>query len=204
MTTVDCSLYLVADPSIGSSALLATVQGAIEGGVTLVQYRDKTASDRDFQETAASLLRLCRGLQVPLIVNDRIDVALAIDADGVHLGVDDVPIAVARRMLGEEAIIGYSPETDEQIVSAAALGATYLGIGPVFGTSTKRDAGAPLGLDEFSRRRRLTALPVVAIGGVNSGNARQCRLAGASGIAVVSAILDATNPRSAAAALVVT
>lgn len=198
MRLADPSLYLIADATICTSDLGSTVAKAIEGGVTLIQYRDKAASDRELFETATSLLAVCQARNVPLVINDRVDVALAVGADGVHLGVDDLPIQTARQLLGARAIVGYSPETDAQIQTAASWGATYLGIGPMFTTTTKPDAGIALGILEFQRRRAHTDLPVVAIGGITAWSAGRCLAAGASGVAVASAIMSSRDPREAA------
>lgn len=191
-------LYLVADPDHCSSDLVTSVAFAIRGGVTMVQYRDKFSDDDQFEQRALQLRTLCDSARIPLIINDRVDIAIAIGADGVHLGVDDVPIERARELGGPEFIIGYSPEADDDLTTAKIRGCDYLGIGPVFGTKSKDDAGDALGLPEFSRRMQLGTLPTVGIGGVNVQNYRQVLLTGAQGVAVISAILGATDIESAA------
>ncbi|MGN6031861.1 MAG: thiamine phosphate synthase [Thermomicrobiales bacterium] len=191
-------LYLVVDPDFVRGAPTATLRAALAGGVTMVQLRSKHRTDRETLALGHPLRALCRAAQVPFLVNDRLDLALALDADGIHLGVDDLPLDDARRLAGPGFLIGYSPETDEQARTASENGADYLGIGPIFGTSTKVDAGDALGPDEFARRRALTSLPVVAIGGVRTRNATAAIAAGADGIAVVSAILGANDPEAAA------
>jgi thiamine-phosphate diphosphorylase len=153
-------------------------------------------TDRAILGLGRALLGVTRPAGIPLIINDRLDLALALGADGVHLGVDDLSIADARRLAGPDFIIGYSPETDDQIVRATGY-ASYLGIGPLFPTATKPDAGTALGQVEFARRRALTALPVVAIGGISPHNAAQAMSAGANGIAVVAAILGMPDPAAA-------
>lgn len=190
-------LYLIADPCVAEGDLAGGVLAAIASGVSCVQVRWKSATDRQYASLARQLLEICAPRQVPLIVNDRVDIALAIGAQGVHLGVDDLAVDDARKLGGPVFIIGYSPEADAGIATAAARGATYLGLGPFAHTRTKRDAGGPLGPVEFARRRNLTTLPVVAIGGIDPGNAKTAMDAGASGIAVASAILGGADPAEA-------
>lgn len=167
----------------------------------MVQLRWKRGTDRQIVELGRSLRDICASHRVPFLVNDRIDLALAIAADGVHLGVDDLPLEIARQIAPEPFIIGFSPERDDQIEKAQARGADYLGIGPFARTTTKPDAGHALGAVEFARRRAITELPVVAIGGLEAHNASRPIEAGADGIAVVSAILDAADPEQAAQTL---
>lgn len=197
-------LYLVLDPDMVSGDLIAATQAALNAGVTMLQFRAKHHTDRAILEMATPVRRLCRAAAVPFIMNDRLDLAFACRADGIHLGVDDLPLPVARSLGGPDLIIGYSPETDAQISAAAEAGASYLGIGPIFSTSTKQDAGAPLGLEEFSRRRMLGGLPSVGIGGINAANAASVMSAGADGIAVVSAILRAQDSALATGELLAT
>lgn len=187
-------LYLVADHDIASGDLVDRVRFAIGGGATCVQVRWKTATDRQFAHLARHVLEVCEPHGIPLIVNDRIDIAITVGAQGVHLGVDDLSIEDARQLGGPDFIIGYSPESDYEIAQAATRGATYLGIGPFASTRTKLDAGTPLGSTEFARRRGLTTLPVVAIGGIDASNARAAIVAGADGAAVASAILGSADP----------
>lgn len=194
-------LYLVADPEHSQGDFLTTIASALRGGVTMVQLRAKNLTDRKLYQYAVMLQELCSQHGAGFLVNDRLDIALAVQADGVHLGVDDLPIAQARELGGTEFIIGYSPEADSHITSARSQGADYLGIGPVFGTGTKADAGVALGLDEFQRRLTLGGLPAVGIGGITTENATSVLKAGADGVAVVSAILGAEDPESAAGQL---
>lgn len=195
--SIPYGLYLVLDPDHCLRDVTATALDAFDNGVTCVQLRWKTATDRQLVELARAIQGIAEPRGIPLIMNDRLDIALASGAQGVHLGVDDVPVPDARRIAGSDFVIGYSPETDCQISGAAAAGATYLGIGPVFGTATKLDAGAPLGTTEFARRRSLSPLPVVAIGGVTAENAAEAVSAGADGIAIASAILGSPDPAAA-------
>jgi thiamine-phosphate pyrophosphorylase len=168
----------------------------------MVQLREKTASTRAFIEEARALKRLLAPMRVPLLVNDRIDVALAAGADGAHVGQHDMPVAFVRQLLGPAAIIGLSITELGEVRGEDVELADYLGVGPVFAQSTKLDATPPLGLDGLAKVRRATSKPIVAIGGVSAVNAGAVRSAGADGIAVVSAIMGAEDPMAAAAALV--
>ena len=183
-------------------SLAGIVAAAVKGGVTSVQLREKTASTRAFIEQARVLKRLLAPLRVPLLINDRIDVALAAGADGAHVGQQDMPVALARQLLGPAAIIGLSITELGQVRDRDVELADYLGVGPIFAQSTKLDATPPLGLDGLAEVRRASGKPIVAIGGVSAANADAVRSAGADGIAVVSAIMGADDPRAAAAALV--
>lgn len=198
MTEDVLSLYLVADPEHYPGDLVSAVAAAIRGGVTCVQLRAKSLTDREQLVLAIALKQVCNDGGIPLIVNDRLDIALAAGTNGVHLGVDDLPTSSARALAPEGFLIGYSPETDDQIRACAGQGVDYLGVGPVYGTRTKDDAGAALGLAEFRRRRVLSPVPVVGIGGISASNAADVISAGAAGVAVVSAILGAPDPESAA------
>ncbi|HLP09515.1 MAG TPA: thiamine phosphate synthase [Opitutaceae bacterium] len=194
----DLSLYLVTDPEMTAGrGLLETVRAAVAGGVTIVQLRDKAASARAMAETGRALLALLRSLGVPLLVNDRIDVAHAIGADGVHIGQDDLPPAAARAILGPRAIIGLSVTNADELATVDAS-VDYIGLGPLFPTGTKTDAAPALGEAAFSAIRRRLACPVVAIGGINRDNLARTLAAGADGVALVSAICAAPDPRAAA------
>ena len=196
-------LCLVTDSALANGRSLAgIVAAAVKGGVTLVQLREKTASTRAFIEQARVLKRLLAPLRVPLLINDRIDVALAAGADGAHVGQQDMPVALARQLLGPAAIIGLSITELGQVRDRDVELADYLGVELIFAQSTKLDATPPLGLDGLAEVRRATGKPIVAIGGVSAANADAVRSAGADGIAVVSAIMGADDPRAAAAALV--
>jgi thiamine-phosphate diphosphorylase len=203
MTPEALRLYLVADPEHCAGDLVDAVSAAIAGGVTCVQLRAKTLTDREHLALAKRLNDACLSASVPFLVNDRLDIALASGADGVHLGVDDLPVGAARSLAGEGFLIGFSPETDEQIVQSVLDGVDYLGIGPVFGTSTKSDAGAALGIEEFRRRCHISPMPVVGIGGITATNSHQVIESGAAGVAVVSAILGQMDLLSAARSFLV-
>jgi len=194
-------LYLVADLAIRPHDLVEVVDSCIVAGVTCVQLRAKHAvPDRVF-EVATALQCICLARQVPLIINDFLDIAVDIGAVGVHLGVEDADPVLARGRGGPGFIVGYSPETDGQVRAAKASGVSYLGIGPLFATATKPDAGAALGIGELRRRRSLTSLPVVAIGGIGPANVDAALSTGADGVAVVSSVLNAEDPASEVKAL---
>jgi thiamine-phosphate pyrophosphorylase len=192
------AVYLVADPAQTNRSLVEDVAGALVGGVTSVQLRAKDLTDREALSLAREIRDLCSRAGALFFVNDRIDIALAARADGVHLGVDDLPIEDARRLAGPGMIVGYSPETDQQARAAAARGANYLGVGPIYGTASKHDAGVAIGTDTLRRRAAIAGIPVIGIGGITARNAAEVIQAGAVGVAVVRAILRAEDPRLAA------
>jgi thiamine-phosphate pyrophosphorylase len=199
---VDYSLYLVTDRTLSRDrSSEEIVSAAVRGGVTCVQLREKHCSTREFIREARSLQPLLHPLKIPLIINDRLDVALAIAADGIHLGQSDMHIRDARRLVGKKMIIGISAENLNDAIVAEQEGADYIGISPVFATDTKTDTAAPLGLEGIRRIRRAVGIPLVGIGGINFSNAREIISAGADGVAVVSAIIAADCPETAAAEL---
>lgn len=201
---IDYTLYLVTDRGLSlGRATVNIVRAAVAGGVTCVQLREKHCSTRAFIEEARALKTLLDALEtkIPLIINDRLDVALAIGADGVHLGQTDMPIADARRLVGAAMIIGISAESITDAIRAETAGADYIGISPVFTTPTKLDTALPLGLEGIRQIRAAVRLPLVAIGGIQQDNAHAVIRAGADGVAVVSAIVSAACPRKAASAL---
>ena len=191
--------YLVTDARAETvDRLVTTCEGAITGGVTAIQLRAKGWTDRHIYDAGMQLRSLTRSNGILLIVNDRVDIALAIDADGVHLGVDDLPVDEARRLLGNAKVIGYSPEREEDRQAAEIAGSSYLGVGPVYGTSTKHDAGEAIGLAGLQRVVERSALPVIGIGGITVGRAREVVGTGAVGVAVVSDIFLSSDPEAAA------
>ena len=194
-------LYLVAGTQDAPGGLLDTIEAALKGGVTAVQLREKSGTDREILATADRVRELCLDHDAAFFFNDRLDLALAAQADGIHLGVDDLPIPAARRIAGQGFLIGFSPDTDMGARSARLEGASYLGVGPVFGTTTKSDAGAAIGLSVLKRRIEISDLPVVGIGGIDAGNAGSVIRAGAAGIAVMSAILKSSDPEASTRAL---
>jgi thiamine-phosphate pyrophosphorylase len=195
----DLSLYLVVDPAwCEGRSVDEIVAEAVRGGVTLVQLRLKDGSTRAFIEAAERLHSVLRETGVPLVINDRVDVALAVGAEGVHLGQSDMPVPVARRLLGAERIIGLTTDTIEQVAAASELDVDYLGIGPVRATSTKSDTEQPWGCDGLRRARQASRHPFVGIGGVGLDNGGDVIRSGADGIAVVTAICAARDPCAAA------
>lgn len=202
MAIPDYSLYLVTDRGLaGDRSLAGIVCEAVSGGVTCVQLREKLCGTREFIDQARRLKALLQPAGIPLIINDRIDVALAVGADGIHLGQQDMTIADARSLAGSAMIIGISAESLEDAIRAERQGADYIGISPVFATATKADAAPPLGLEGVRRIREAVMLPLVGIGGITEDNAGAVVAAGADGVAVVSAIFASRCPRTAATVL---
>jgi len=192
-------LYLVTDRGLcGQKSLEDVVYMALRGGVACVQLREKDLSTRVFVEEARKIKALMAPFQAPLIINDRIDVALAAEADGVHIGQEDMPYDIARKLMGPRAIIGLSVETWEDVEMAQNLDVDYLGVSPVFETPTKTDTKGTWGLEGLARIRSFSRHPLVGIGGLNASNAADAVKAGADGIAVVSAICFAPDPLAAA------
>lgn len=175
--------------------LVARAAAAVRGGATMIQLRLKDENPRSMVEVASSLLAILPP-RVPLLINDRVDVALAAGAAGAHLGADDLPVAAARRIAPPGFVIGASVGCDAEVVNSR--GADYVGIGPVFATGSKADAGSAIGVAELARLAALCALPAVAIGGIDSSNARELLAAGVGGVAVLSAIFAASDPQAAA------
>ena len=198
----DFSLYLVTDRGLSLGRSTADiVRAAVAGGATCVQLREKNCGTREFMAEARTVRAILAGTGVPLVINDRVDVALAVGADGVHLGQSDMPIADARRLTGPDMLIGVSAECVEDAVRAEAEGADYVGVSPVFSTPTKTDTAPPLGLPGVAAIRAAVSLPLVGIGGIGPANAAEVIRAGCDGVAVVSAIVSAADPEKAAAEL---
>jgi thiamine-phosphate pyrophosphorylase len=196
----DWRLCFVADSEAAAETdMLALIGRAAAGGATLVQLRGKTWTDRQFLELAGRTLDLLRPAGIPLIINDRADIARAAGAAGVHLGRSDLPVAAARKILGRRFMIGVSAASPAEARQAEAAGADYLGVGPVFPTRSKGDAGAPVGLGMVRKIRRATSLPILAIGGISAENVPAVIGAGADGVAVISAITAAADPEREAA-----
>lgn len=196
---IDLSLYLVTDRPLSYGRDLEwIVLEAVKGGVTAVQLREKDCSTREFVELAIRLKQILKPYRTPLIINDRLDVALAADADGLHLGQSDMPYEIARKLLGYSRIIGLSVENMEQARTSNMLDVDYIGISPVFGTPTKTNTAPPFGLEGIKEVASFTNHPMVAIGGINLQNTADIIEAGATGIAVVSAICSAESPRLSA------
>jgi thiamine-phosphate pyrophosphorylase len=196
-------VYLVTDQGFSRGrSTRDIVEAAVKGGISAVQLREKDLDTCDFYNEGLKIREYLRSQGVALIINDRIDIALALDADGVHLGQSDMPIDNARKILGPNRIIGLSVGVPEQITEQAVGHADYLGISPVFFTSTKPDEPKQWGIEGLKQARAMTDLPLVAIGSIKQNNARDVVIAGADCVAVVTAIVSADDPMSATAALV--
>ena len=199
---MDYRLYLVTDRTmLKQHTLTSMVKLAAGNGVSMVQYRDKQSSTRQLIDEAYRLKEILAPMQVPLIINDRVDVALAVDAEGVHLGQQDMPVHLARKLLGREKVIGLSVETQADMERAMEMDVDYLGVSPVFLTPTKTDTRDEWGLEGLRKLAAQTNKPLVAIGGMHLENAAEVIAAGADGIAVVSEICAADDPGRAAAAM---
>ena len=190
---IDLSLYLVTDRDLMTTPTLEeAVEEAISGGVTLVQLREKKASSRDFYELAVRIKAVTDRHEIPLIVNDRADIALGAHAAGVHVGQSDIPAKVAREIMGDDKIVGVSVSNAREAIKAQEDGADYLGVGPMFSTDTKKDA-EPVSYEEFLRIRESVHIPIVVIGGINENTIPTFKGADIQGIAVVSAIMAAKD-----------
>jgi thiamine-phosphate pyrophosphorylase len=203
---VDLRLYALADPAVSGGRSLADLAASVARSVTLVQLRDKHGSTRAMMEEARALIGVLAPLDIPLLINDRVDVALAVEADGVHIGQDDMSPADARLLLGKTAIIGLSVKTLEQAREAPLDLLDYVAIGGVYGTTSKDQTSAPIGIEGLRTiaqaiRARKPGFPVCAIAGINAGNAADVLAAGADGIAVISALSMAPDPALAARTL---
>ena len=194
MKNLDLSLYLVTDKSDDVEKFLNTIEEAIKGGTTVVQIREKTAETLDFYNLALKVKEITTKYHVPLIINDRVDVALAIDADGVHVGQSDMPCDVTRRLIGEDKILGVSAATIDEAQKAQKDGADYIGTGAVFPTQTKDDA-PKITKDDLKEIVKSIDIPVVAIGGISLENAHELKDTGIAGLSVVSAIMSSDNPK---------
>ena len=202
MNRKDLSLYLVTDRPLSlGRPIEEVVVAAVEGGVTMVQLREKECPTGEFITLARTLKEALAPLGIPLIINDRVDVALAVDANGVHIGQSDMPYEDARRLMGRDKIIGLSVENFSDLERANSLDVDYIGISPVYGTPTKSDTAEPFGLEGLRRSVALSTHPTVAIGGMNAQTIGTVMATGADGVAVVSAICSAPSPRKAAAEL---
>ncbi|ABK61946.1 thiamine phosphate synthase [Clostridium novyi] len=187
---INYKLYLITDRSfLNGRSLAECVEDAIKGGATLVQVREKNISTRDFYNIAREVQEVTTKYNVPLLINDRIDIALAINADGVHLGQSDMPIELARKILGDDKVIGISAGNVKEAIEAEKAGADYVGLGTVFFTGTKKDIDEPIGLAGLKEITEKITIPSVAIGGINKENAKSVLATGVDGISVISAIL---------------
>ncbi|MCL5798078.1 MAG: thiamine phosphate synthase [Patescibacteria group bacterium] len=196
---IDYSLYLVTDKNLaGKKSVLSIVALAIEGGVTIVQYREKNASTRLMIEEGRALHKITTKAGIPLIIDDRIDVALAIDAEGVHVGQSDMPANIVRQIIGQEKILGVTASNVVEAKKAVKDGADYLGVSDIFGSTTKTDTGKPVGIGMLKKIKKVVKIPIVGIGGVTLENANQVIRARADGIAVISAVFLVNEPKLAA------
>jgi thiamine-phosphate pyrophosphorylase len=199
MKNIDYSLYLVTDRGLARGrSNLEIVTAAVDVGVTIVQLREKDCPTLELIEQAQSIKAYLKARNVPLIINDRVDIAQAVKADGVHLGQTDMPLEAAKRILGAEMIIGISAESIEDALTAEKGGADYLGVSPIYATPTKTDTAPALGLKGLRDIRKAVKLPLVGIGGLNRDNAADVIRNGSDGVAVVSAIVAADDPEAAA------
>ncbi len=199
MKALDYSLYLVTDRALcRGRSVFEVIEEAVAGGVTMVQIREKDVSCREFLEIARKAKSLLAEKQIPLIINDRVDVALAVEADGIHVGQDDIPVQEVRKLVGSTMAVGLSVNTLEQAQEANNFQVDYIGVGPVYSTKTKKDAKEPLLPQGFKTIHDHSIHPVVAIGGITAENAEEVLRAGANGLAIVSDICAADSPRERA------
>ena len=185
--------YFITDSGLSRAGNASDVRQAVDCGVEVVQYRNKNAETREMFEEAIRLREICE--DALFLINDRIDIALAAEADGVHLGQSDMPISEARRLLGPEKIIGLTVHNIAEALEAERLGADYLGVSPIFQTATKKDAGKPAGIALIEEIRRRVEIPLVAIGGINHANAADVIRAGADGVCAISCVVAKENVR---------
>ena len=194
---IDYSVYLVTDHrNKTDEEFLKIIEEAIKGGTSILQLREKTASTKDFYQLALKVKEITSKYDVPLLINDRIDIAIAVDSEGVHIGQDDMPADIARKIIGEDKILGVSASTVEEAKKAEIDGADYIGSGAVFPTATKDDADS-VSKDELKKIVDSIDIPVVAIGGITLKNAESLKDTGIAGFSVVSAIMSADDPKEA-------
>ncbi|MDR4927324.1 thiamine phosphate synthase [Peribacillus simplex] len=197
---IDLSLYLVTEESIALEELTKIIAESVSGGVSIVQLREKNNSSLSFYKKASALKQLLNELSIPLIINDRVDIALAVAADGIHIGQDDLPLTVVKQMVPEDMIVGVSVSTLEEALEAERNGADYIGVGSVFPTKTKQDATL-MAIGDLEEICRSVSIPAVAIGGITADNISTLADSGLSGTAVVSAIMNADSPKRASETL---
>ena len=189
----DMDLYFITDSRLTRKTVLEDVKSAIRAGVKIIQYREKEKSTGDMIKEAKEISELCKKNNVLFIINDRVDIALAVDADGVHLGNKDMTYSIARKILGSKKIIGLTVHNIREAVEAERIGADYVGVSPIFETKTKLDAGRPAGLKLIKDIKKAIKIPFVAIGGINENNLGSVIEAGARSIAAISAIVTKDN-----------
>jgi len=199
----DWKLCFVADAEAAAGKdILQLIAQAVEGGVTIVQLRGKKWTSREFLEVGMKAVRLLKPKKIPLIINDEVHIALACEASGVHLGQGDMPLRFARELMGKERIIGISVSSAAEALAAEKGGSDYIGVGPVFATLSKKDIGSPLGLAGLREIRQKVKIPILAIGGISVDNVADVIASGADGVAVISAITAATDPKKAATEII--
>lgn len=184
--------YLVTYSSISRKGTLSDVKEALDAGCTVVQYREKNKSTNEMIVEAKELKKICEGRAI-FLIDDRVDVASIVDADGVHIGQEDISVCDARKTLGDDKIIGLTVHNEKEAIEAESLGVDYIGLAPIFKTDTKEDSGAPCGLDMVNKVRNIVSLPIVAVGGINKENVVDVIQAGADGVVAVSAVLDSDD-----------
>jgi thiamine-phosphate pyrophosphorylase len=194
---IDYSLMYVTDDRIKDDSLYYSIlEESLKGGVQIVQLRDKILNSKLFYKRALKVKKICNKYNIPFIINDRLDIALAVNADGIHIGQNDIPYSIARKLLGKNKIIGLSVSNKNQAIKADKLEVDYLGISPLFSTKTKtKDLDAPLGLNGLKEIRKLTNKPLISIGGIDLNNTAEIIKSGSNGIAVVSVISNSENPQ---------
>lgn len=183
--------YFITDSTLSRAGNLSDVKNALDAGVEAVQYRNKNGTTKELYDEAIELKKLCKNAL--FLINDRLDIALAVDADGVHLGQDDLPYSAARKLLGKKKIIGITVHNVEEAKEAQFIGADYLGVSPIFETSTKTDAGRPSGIDLIRNIKKLVSIPIIAIGGINLSNAAEVVQAGADSLCAIAAVITKDN-----------
>jgi len=186
--------YFITDAKTSRAGNLNDVKNAVRANVEVVQYREKYKNTHQMYEEAVKLRAICKDIK--FLINDRVDIALAVDADGVHLGNDDLPFSVARKLLGKNRIIGVTAHNLKEAQAAEKLGADYLGVSPIFLTTTKPDAGKPAGLELIRQIKKNVSLPIVAIGGINLSNAKDVVNAGADSLCAISAVVSAADVKA--------
>jgi len=200
---IDWRLCFIADSEAAAGRdILQLIGKAVEGGATIIQLRGKKWTSREFLDIGMKAVQFLRPKGVPLIINDRVDISLACEADGVHLGQDDMPLPYARKILGKKRIIGISVATPLEAEAAEKDGADYVGAGPVFATLSKTDLGPLLGLEGLRTIREKVKIPILAIGGISADNVADVISAGADGVAVISAIMAVADPKKAATEII--
>lgn len=186
--------YFITDTNLSKAGSISNIQSALDAGARMVQYRNKTGTDRDMYEEASIITKMCK--HIPFIINDRIDIALAVDSDGVHIGQDDLPIDVVRKLIGLGKLIGVTVHNLQEAIEAESEGATYVAVAPIYPTNTKADTKEPVGLELIKEIKKACKIPVIAIGGINLDNAPEVIKSGANMICAISAVFNADDIKS--------